>query len=96
MDPHSRLNADSGTGGGRGQPVLPQRWAWAEGWGQPLGGSFHEEGTACSLSLLGRGGGGGVGADMGGESLEIGSGKRKVFSSVVLSILQRREKDGHH
>ena len=33
---------------------------------------------------------------MGGESLEIGSGKRKVFSSVVLSILQRREKDGHH
>ena len=45
-----------------------------------------------------RGGGaeGGVGADMGGESLEIGSGKRKVFSSVVLSILQRREKDGHH
>lgn len=37
-----------------------------------------------------------MGADMGGESLEIGSGKRKVFSSVVLSILQRREKDGHH
>ena len=40
--------------------------------------------------------GGRVGADMGGESLEIGFGKWKVFSLVVLSILQRREKYGHH
>ena len=40
--------------------------------------------------------GGRVGAHMGGESLEIGFGKWKVFSLVVLSILQRREKYGHH
>lgn len=39
--------------------------------------------------------GGRVGADMGGESLEIGFGKWKVFL-VMLSILQRREKYGHH
>lgn len=40
-----------GLGVAEGGLFFPQRWAWAEGQGQPLGGSFHEEGTACPLSL---------------------------------------------
>ena len=40
--------------------------------------------------------GGRVGADTGGESLKIGLGKWEVFSLVVLSIWQRREKYGRH
>lgn len=40
--------------------------------------------------------GGRVGADTGGESLKIGFGKWEVFSLVVRSILQRREKRGRH
>lgn len=55
MAPHFRLfNADSGAGGVRRWPIFPQRWAWAEGQGQPLEGSFHKKGMACSLSLWGR------------------------------------------
>lgn len=40
--------------------------------------------------------GGRAGADTGGESWKIGFGKWGVFSLVVRSILQRREKHGRH